>query len=1272
MAIDASVRPVLRPSEQQVRGVFGVEHTPVGEITLRLGIPSLHLVADYDVIVDNIEDELILDNSFMVYAQIDNFYAQGKLVRGPHSTRAIPCVSRVKQCRRISLQHSVVVAPHSRQILPGKVNFKGGLQPDPLWVIEPAHTFAEKTKILAAQSVCSHEQVCTGIPVEVYNPGDEPVQLLKDTTLGLISPARLESGVEPLRVDKVSQPVSQTGGISFKGPGVELPDELEEMVARAKGGLTSQEYEQFRRLIFQYQDIWALKGEPLGKTNATLHDIVTGMADPIKCRMRHPPLGLKEAAMAEEERMKEMGVIEPSDAPWASPVVLVRKKDGSLRYCIDYRRINEVTKKDSYPLPLMQDCLASLGGARHFSTMDLSSGYWQVGLTESAKDKTSFYGIGGGLWRFKVMPFGLCNAPATFERLMERVLGQLQWQICLCYIDDVLVYSRTPSEHLARLELVFDRLRTAHLRLKAKKCQFFRPEVVFLGHVVSRNGISTDPEKIDKVLNCPDPQNLHEVRSLVGFLSYYRKFVPNFATIARPMVRLTEKDVQFKWGVEQHESFKELKRLLTTAPVLAYPVSEGEFLLDTDASDVGIGAVLSQIQDGAERVVAYGSHMLSKAEKNYCVTRREMLAVVHFTDKYRHFLIGRHFTVRTDNSAVRYWKSMTYKPVGQVARWVEKLQSFDFSAIHRPGKQHLNADGLSRPPFVQCSQCDLRHRGALESKRGSPKVRSIGCQAVPQQSKVRPSRGQQVGAPAGKVLRHQPEPILVKSKPVLAQTPETIDSSETQGKSQGSGEVTSKTPVARPIGSRLKCPRGQGLAPSSWMQGGVDLDRALLRDEQRKDPACVDALVWVQQGVKPTKEEVMPLSRDHKFLWSNLECLAEQEGILMKVVEPLLGGGKNSFAVIPPSLRREVIRLCHDTVTSGHFYYFKTLGLVRRHFIWAGMSRDIGDYCRGCPICATRKTTGRKGQAPMRRYDSGMPMEEVAIDIMGPFPVSEKGNKYVLVVVDSFSKWMEAYPLPDTGAKAVAEVFVKQFVSRFGVPFWIKSDLARNFKCELFSHLCELLQVTHKTSTAFHPQGNSRVERMVKVVGNLLAAFCDSQKTWDENLPLLTMAYRSTIHEVTGYSPNYVMLGREISLPLDIMLGIAAPEERAPVHDYVQTLKERLKTCFEQVREQLKAYGERQKKYYNLSTRGELFKVGSVVYMLEKTRKIGVSPKLSPKWKGPYLVLKKFGTVFEIQITKKKSKLVHFDLLKECHSLEAPGWLIKAQRQLKGNTEINI
>ena len=362
--------------------------------------------------------------------------------------------------------------------------------------------------------------------------------------------------------------------------------------------------------------------------------------------------------------------------------------------------------------------------------MDLSSGYWQVGLTEEAKDKTSFYGIGGGLWRFNVMPFGLCNAPATFERLMEKVLGQLQWQICLCYIDDILVFSESVDSHLSRLEAVFKKLREARLKLKPKKCHFFRSQVTFLGHVVSKDGIATDPSKVSKVLNCDAPSNVHEVRSVVGFMGYYRRYVPQFAELAKPLIQLTEKDRPFEWGKAQQESFDRLRYLLTTAPVLAYPRSEGRFVLDTDASDVGLGAVLSQIQDGEEKVIAYGSRSLNKSEINYCITRREMLAVVHFTDQYRHFLLGRKFLLRTDNSAVRYWKSMAYKPTGQVARWVEKLQAFDFDATHRPGKFHTNADGLSRPPFAQCAQCELRHRGALGSKKGPKVVKSFGvaCQ----------------------------------------------------------------------------------------------------------------------------------------------------------------------------------------------------------------------------------------------------------------------------------------------------------------------------------------------------------------------------------------------------------------------------------------------------------------------------------------------------------------------------------------------------------------
>jgi len=767
--------------------------------------------------------------------------------------------------------------------------------------------------------------------------------------------------------------------------------------------------------------------------------------------------------------------------------------------------------------------------------MDLNSGYWQVQLDEDAKDKTSFYGAGGGLWRFRVMPFGLCNAPATFERLMERVLGQLQWQICLCYIDDVLVYSRTVSQHLDHLAAVLQRLRNAKLKLKPSKCHFFQRRLKFLGHVVSSDGIETDPEKIQKITTCPAPRDLHELRGVLGLFSYYRRFVPQFSEIAKPLIKLTEKNQGFHWGDAQDEAFKHLKQLLSEAPILVHPRKEGLFILDTDASDEGVGAVLSQVQDGEERVISYGSKALSKCERNYCITRRELLAVVQFTEQFKHFLLGRKFLVRTDNSAVRYWTkihSNSYEPLGQVARWLVKLSAFNFDIKHRPGRQHSNADSLSRRPWLCCAQCSTRHPGAYETKR----KKSLSTIHRLSQETQTPSSSESVTevfppyflSGGGKGWKMKDE------------------------RKEQDGLRRDQVSKAR-VMTRGRVPKGNQTgrdAQPSWMGEGVDLSKAILKDEQLKDPAAVDAICWVQQGRRPEKADILSAGMDTKFLWANFDCLCVQDGLLCKKVGPLVDGSSLVTVYVPPSLRREVTRLCHDTKTSGHFYYWKTLKKMKKHFVWGGMTKDTHIYCQACKLCATRKNAGSTPRAQMRRYDVGLPMEEVALDLMGPFPESEDGNKYVLVVVDSFSKWLEAYPLPNIEAKTVAERFVMEFVSRFGVPLQIKTDRGRQFECELFNELCVLLEVGHKTSTPFHPQGNSRVERMVKVVGNLIAVFCQAYKHWDRHLPLLTLAYRSTAHEVTGFTPNFIMTGREVSLPLDVMMGGMPEDAKRTVPQY--------------------------------------------------------------------------------------------------------------------------
>ena len=321
------------------------------------------------------------------------------------------------------------------------------------------------------------------------------------------------------------------------------------------------------------------------------------------------------------DEMLRKDVITPSKSPWASPVVLVRKKDG---FCVDYRKVNAVTRKDAYPLPRIDVTLDTLAGSKWFSTLDLISGYWQVEVDPDDQEKTSFC-TPDGLFEFKVMPFGLCNAPATFQRLMDMVLAGVQWSNCLVYLDDIIIVGKTFKHHLQNVREVFKCLRVAGLKLKPSKCDLCCKQVEFLGHIVSADGIRTDRAKTEKVAQWPVPKTKRGVQQFLGLANYYRRFVKDFATIAKPLHRLTEKNCKFNWTNRRtddcQKAFEELRLRLVTSPILAFPDYMCALILDTDARDTGIGAVLSQVHpDGTERMIAYAGRNLTKLECRYVAT----------------------------------------------------------------------------------------------------------------------------------------------------------------------------------------------------------------------------------------------------------------------------------------------------------------------------------------------------------------------------------------------------------------------------------------------------------------------------------------------------------------------------------------------------------------------------------------------------------------------------------------------------------------------------
>lgn len=439
---------------------------------------------------------------------------------------------------------------------------------------------------------------------------------------------------------------------------------------------------------------------PVGVTGGTdliRHDIDVGGHPAIRQRSHRVSPKVQEAINTEVEKMLADKVIEPSQSEWASPIVMVLKPNGAYRFCIDFREVNRVSKRDAYPLPRMDSILDKLRSARYISTIDLSQAYFQVSLTERSREITAFIVPGKGLFHFLRMPFGLTGAPATFQRLLDRLIGPELEPHAFAYLDDIIIVAETFDEHLYWLRIVLRIIREAGLIINLEKSKFCCSEVKYLGFVVNENGLQVDPDKIQPVINYPVPTNLKDLRKLIGMGSWYRRFIPNFSTVMEPLNKLLRKNEPWKWTEEQELAFLELRTRLTTAPTLTRPDFSLPFILQTDASAVGVGAVLTQTHDDGEHVIAYASKTLTSAERKYSVTERECLAVIWAIRKYRPYIEGYHFTVVTDHSSLQ-WLHNLKNPTGRLARWALELLGYDYTIIFRKGALNHVPDALSRIP----------------------------------------------------------------------------------------------------------------------------------------------------------------------------------------------------------------------------------------------------------------------------------------------------------------------------------------------------------------------------------------------------------------------------------------------------------------------------------------------------------------------------------------------------------------------------------------------
>jgi len=924
-----------------------------------------------------------------------------------------------------------------------------------------------------------------------------------------------------------------------------------------QGDIDHSNLDRLKALLIKHGKTFATSSTDLGFSPIVQHDIDTGNARPIRQQPRLPPLAARNKEDRILDEMLESGIIRPSTSPWASPVCLAKKQDGTYRFCIDYRKLNAVTVSDAYPTPNVQDALDSLRGARYFATVDLLSGYWQLGMTERAI-RCSAFCTKRGLFEFVRMPFGLKNAPSTFCRAMSTVLRDLLWDICLFYLDDVIIYARTQEELLERLDNVLSRLEEHGFKVKPSKCCLFRQHIQFLGHMVSANGIEPSPDKLQAIRDWPIPHCLREVRAFYGTASYYRRFVCNFAKTAEPLTRLFSKHCVFEWTDDAQEAFDKLKRALLQTPVLQFPHPDLPCILDTDASDVAIGAVLSQVVEGEERPIAFFSRVLDKAQRNYCSTRRELLAVIASLQHFRQYLIGRHILLRTDHHSLK-WLNTFKRPEGILARWIETLSEFDYTIEHRAGKLHCNADGVSRPI---CKQCWGR------------------------QTKV-----PWIDQPLDRA-DELTEPFVVHTIRLM---PELDD-----------GEVATA---------------------------------------QHNDPTLSLIIAWLIDNHSPSADNMRQLPLEGRNLWSQRDSLFLRSNVLLRHVNG------NDQLIVPTSLRRKFFHVTHAGLLAAHLGPQRTLQQLQTFYYWPGMKKDIHDWYSQCDSCQRSKPPPSRCHAPMTKVIASAPMDLVAIDILSGLPATEHGYKYLLVATDYFTKWLEAYPLPDQEAATCVRALYNGFFSRFGLPRQLHADQGRNFESKLVQELCNLTGVHKTRTTPFHPRSDGQTERANKTILQMLRASADDNPAdWPNRLPALLAAYRMTPHASTHESPNMLMFGRETLLPCTL---IAAPPEAdlSLSTPFVSSFRDTLRDAHARARANLQDTARIQKRYFDFRTRPRNFQLNQRVWLFWPRPLLKQNAhKLTQPWSGPWVIISfRSPIVADIQHeTTGKKQTVHIDRLHTC------------------------
>ena len=908
----------------------------------------------------------------------------------------------------------------------------------------------------------------------------------------------------------------------------------------------------FEALCKQQHEAFSKNNKDIGRTQLIEMEIDTGDSLPVAQSPYTLPLKHYDWVRQEIETLEKSGVFERSLSRWASPVIVVPKKSAPdepprRRLCVDYRKVNalqpEVKRTDKgtgclslYPLPKIDEMFSKLGGARIFSTIDLRSGYYHIGLTRESKAKSAFV-VPMGKWQFKRTPFGLSQAPAYFQLLIDQVLMGCSG-FAMGYLDDIIIFSKTEEEHLQHLEEIFIRLRKFGLKMKREKCSFFKKHIQYLGHLVSERGFEPLPEKLESIRKMPAPRTAKEVKQFLGLIGYYRKFVPRFAVISRPLTKLTRHNVVFEWTEQCSKAFNHLRELLMEYPILRYPDPKQGYILYTDASGIGWSGVLTQEHldergKAKNHPICYVSGQFRGSQLNWAALTKEAYAIYMSVRRLSFYVTDAEVTIRSDHLPLKkFLNKQTMN--SKVNNWAVELEQFRLHLEWIPGTRNLLADSLSRlldvvPDAQKTKEPDDHEFGSycFEELEPAKVMDKVSKEVIELKDNSEfPNDSQESRKPLEKPVESE---IIIEEKKAqdsYSEFPEHSHNSQTESAVKFFEINFEEKPKAkRTLLSGSECredPQKSRRSQCVEITEHEDLREIKLPLKQKQ-------LQQLQMNDTYCRDVAKKLHKDIELQ----KIFIKEEGVLYRLW--IEDGRTFKCILVPQVLQDFMIILAHDY--SGHNGSRRTYNCLKRQYYWPGIRKQIFRHCKKCKECVLQN----QGQPEkcFGHFDSpDLPMEFICMDLVGPIhPPSSRGNKYVLTVIDMLTGFTIAVPIKNKNAETICDAYRDNIYCVFGRSSRMLMDNGSEFKNKEMQEVCDTLGLKHIFSPVYTPQSNGRLEGWHRFFKACIAKHIRGGGVeWDELVPLAVSAYNFFPCQSSKESPFILMFGRDPITPVAKLL----------------------------------------------------------------------------------------------------------------------------------------